>query len=77
MVVTFPRPDRGGEIRILKHIFAPEKTQIATCSSYKPEPLETLIERVGHLVASPDALARLLDRIQQKGGIETHIKDGI
>jgi Na+-translocating ferredoxin:NAD+ oxidoreductase subunit B len=75
--VGFPATKSGVEIRILKHIFTPEEARIATCLSYKLEPLETLFERIGHLVESPDALKRLLDGIQKKGGIETHIKDGI
>jgi Na+-translocating ferredoxin:NAD+ oxidoreductase subunit B len=74
--VGFPATKSGVEVRILKHIFTPGEARIATCLSYKLEPLETLFERAGHLVASSDALARLLDRIQKKGGIETHIKDG-
>jgi electron transport complex protein RnfB len=74
--VGFPATKSGAEIRVLKHIFTPEEAEIATYLSYKSEPLETLFERVGHLVASPDELARVLNRIQQKGGIETHIKDG-
>ena len=74
--VGFPATKSGVEIRILKHIFTPEEAQITTCLSYKLEPLELLFERVGHLVESSDALERILDRIQRKGGIETHIKDG-
>ena len=75
--VGFPATKSGVERRILKHIFTPEEARIATCLSYKSEPLETLLERAGHLVESSDALERLLDRIQKKGGIETHTKDGI
>jgi Na+-translocating ferredoxin:NAD+ oxidoreductase subunit B len=75
--VGFPATRSGVERRILKHIFTPEEARIATCLSYKPEPLETLLERVGDRVASSDELEHILDRIQKKGGIETHVKDGI
>jgi electron transport complex protein RnfB len=44
--------------------------------TYKFEPLETVFERAGHLVASPEKLAELLDRIEKKGGIELKIKGG-
>jgi electron transport complex protein RnfB len=74
--VGFPATKSGAEIRVLKHIFTPEEAKIAAYLSYKLEPLETLFERAEHLVGSPEKLARLLDSIQQKGGIETHIKDG-
>ena len=74
--VGFPATKSGVELRILKHIFTPEEALIATCLSYKLEPLETLFQRAGHQVESSEALARVLDGIQKKGGIETHIKDG-
>jgi Na+-translocating ferredoxin:NAD+ oxidoreductase subunit B len=74
--VGFPATRSGAEIKILKHIFTSWEAEIATCLSYRPEPIETLFERALHLVGSPDELASLLDGIQKKGGIETKIKDG-
>jgi NAD-dependent dihydropyrimidine dehydrogenase PreA subunit len=44
--------------------------------SYKLEPLETVFERAGNMVGSPDELAAVLDVIVRKGGIETRMKDG-
>ncbi len=74
--VGFPATKSGSEIRILKHIFTPQEAEIATCLTYKLEPLETVFERARHLVESPDKLAELLDRIEEKGGIELKIKGG-
>ena len=64
--VGFPSTRSGSEIKILKHIFTPQEAQIATCLSYKFEPLEIIFERASHLVESPEKLAELLDRIEKK-----------
>ena len=72
--VGFPATRSGVEIKILKHIFTPEEAEIACCLSYKFEPFETIFSRAGHLVDSADELEKRLDRIQQKGGIESKIK---
>jgi electron transport complex protein RnfB len=74
--VGFPATRSGAEIKILKHIFTPGEAEIACCLSYKFEPLETIYSRAGRLVGSADELEKDLDRIQQKGGIETRIKHG-
>jgi len=75
-VVGFPATRSGVEIKILQHIFTPEEAEIACCLSYKFEPLETILGRAGHLVDSAGQLGKHLDRIQQKGGIESKIKHG-
>ncbi len=74
--VGFPATKSGSEIRILKHIFTPIEAEIATCLTYKFEPLETVFKRAGHIVESPEKLADLLDCIEEKGGIELKIKEG-
>lgn len=75
-VVGFPATRSGVEIKILKHIFTPEEAEIACCLNYKLEPLKTIFNRAGHRVDSPEKLERCLDRIQEKGGIESKIKHG-
>ena len=72
--VGFPATRSGVEIKILKHIFTPAEAEIACCLSYRFEPLETIFNRVGHLVDSAAELEMRFDRIQQKGGIESKIK---
>jgi electron transport complex protein RnfB len=74
--VGFPVTKSGSETRILKHIFTPREAEIATCLTYKYEPLETIFERARHLIESSDRLAEILDLIEKKGGIELKIKDG-
>ena len=74
--VGFPATKSGAEIKVLKHIFTSREAEIATCLSYKLEPLETVLQRAGNLVGSPDELAAVLDGIEKKGGIETKMKDG-
>ena len=74
--VGFPATKTGVEIRILKHIFAPEEAEIASFLSYKFEPLKIIYSRVEHLVESPEELEKILGRIQKKGGIEFKIKNG-
>lgn len=72
--VGFPATKSGSEIRILQHIFTPQEAQIATCLSYKFEPIETVFERAKDVVESPEKLQALLDHIEEKGGIESKIK---
>ncbi|MGD2187140.1 MAG: 4Fe-4S binding protein [Desulfobacterales bacterium] len=74
--IGFPATRSGVELKILKHIFTPEEAEIACCLTYKFEPTETIYERAGQLVDSPEELQKYLDRIQKKGGIESRIKNG-
>jgi len=74
--VGFPATRSRVEIKLLKHIFTPEEAEIACCLNYKFEPLETIFSRAGHLVDSADELEQRLDQIQQKGGIESKVKEG-
>jgi electron transport complex protein RnfB len=75
--VGFPATRSGVELKILKHIFTPEEAELTQYLRYKPEPIQTIFERVGHLLETPEELERLLDRIQKKGGIESTIKNGL
>ncbi len=74
--IGFPATKKGSELKILKHIFSPKEAEVAACLTYKLEPLETVFERAGHLVESPEKLTEILDAIENKGGIELEIKDG-
>ena len=74
--VGFPATKSGSEIRILKHIFTPQEAELATCLTYRFEPLETIFERARHLVESSEELSARLDHIVKKGGIELKIKGG-
>jgi len=75
-VVGFPAAKNGADIRLLKHIFTPEEAEIACHLSHGFESLDRLFPRVTHRVSSPEFLEKILSRIQQKGGIESRIKNG-
>ena len=74
--IGFPATKSGSELRILKHIFSSKEAEIATCLTYKFEPIEMVFERAGHLVESPEKLSEILHGIEKKGGIELKIMDG-
>ena len=74
--VGFPATRSGVEIKILKHIFSPTEAEIATCLSHKPERLEKVFAKAGHLVKTNEDLSKILDSIQMKGGIGVELKDG-
>ena len=74
--VGFPKTKSGAEIRVLKHVFTPFEAEIATCLSYKPEPVETIFARARHLVESPGKLLEVIEGIQNKGGIESKTQNG-
>ena len=69
--VGFPSTRSGVDLKILKHIFTPQEAALAACLSCKPETLETIFDKARHLVDTPEALRKALDRIQKKGGIES------
>lgn len=71
--VGFPATASGAEIRILKHIFTPREAEIATCLSYRFEPLDILFQRASHMVSSLEELEVQLQHILEKGGIEAKI----
>jgi len=74
--VGFPATRSGVEIKVLQHIFTPRQAEIAAYLSYRFEPLETIFDRVAHIVESPEKLAVLLDEIQLKGGLESRVRAG-
>jgi NAD-dependent dihydropyrimidine dehydrogenase PreA subunit len=74
--VGFPATRSGVELKILQHIFTPREAEVACCLSYRYESLETIYSRTGHLVESAGKLEHILTGIQQKGGIESKIKNG-
>jgi NAD-dependent dihydropyrimidine dehydrogenase PreA subunit len=72
----YPATKSGVEIRLLKHFFSPREAMIATCLTYKFEPLKALFERAGHLVGSMEELKEQLDQMEKKGCVELKIKNG-
>lgn len=75
-VMGFPAVQNGADIRLLKHIFTPEEAAIACHLSHEFESLDILFPRLNHVVNTVGILEKILTRIQQKGGIESRIKNG-
>jgi electron transport complex protein RnfB len=74
--VGFPPSRDGSDLKVLRHIFTPEEAKLAVHLRDRFEPLEVLYTRARHQVASPEELARILDRILCKGGIEARENNG-
>lgn len=74
--VGFPATKSGAEIRILKHIFTPQEARIATFLTYRFEPVETVFERAKNSVESIEQLEESLESMEEKGGVESKIKNG-
>ncbi len=81
MPVGFPAAKSGADIKLLMGIFTPEEAKIACFLTYKPETIENIFDRIKQsaptIIQSHEQLAKILDRIQKKGGIESKIKDGV
>ena len=74
--VGFPAIRSGVELKILAHIFTPREAEIATCLSYRPQPLDQVFEKARQWVATASELALVLESMSAKGGIETKDVDG-
>ena len=68
MPVGFPETASGVELRILKHLFAPEEAAVALLLAMLPEKLER-IHRRDRSGRSPQELERILDRLADRGSI--------
>jgi Na+-translocating ferredoxin:NAD+ oxidoreductase subunit B len=69
MPIAFPATASGVEIRILKHLFTPEKAKIALNLSAVPEPLERIYRRAEKSGYSKAQVEEALDRLVEKGAI--------
>lgn len=74
--VGFPATRTGVELSVLEHIFSPLEAKIACCLGRRFEPLESILSRANGSIASADELEQVLNRIQEKGGIESRVIDG-
>ena len=73
--IGFPASKTGAGIRVLKHLFEPEETVIATKLTDKYEPLEKIHER-SKLAMNISELKEKLDTMVSKGAIHYKIVDG-
>lgn len=73
--IGFPKSDSGADIRILKHLFEPEETLIATMLTDKFESLDKINKR-SKLDINISELKEKLDKMVSKGAIHYKILDG-
>jgi ferredoxin len=76
MPVGFPATESGVEIRILKHLFAPDEAEMALHLSALPEPVETIHRRAGKTGTGLKELRNGLNRMSRKGVIYKTRVDG-
>lgn len=74
--VGFPATLSGVELKILKHIFNPKQAEIACYLNYQFEAVETIYQKVKHLIGSMADLEEILDSTLKRGGIEQKFKNG-
>ena len=74
--IGFPASRKGSHLKILRHIFTPRQARLAAHLSDRYETARRIFERAPHLAESPDDLARILDQIVARGGIEAKTQNG-
>ncbi len=74
--VGFPATKTGSDIRVLKHIFSQEQAKVATCLSYRPEPIENIFDKAQTIIHSIQELKDFLFKMEKKGGIEIRLNNG-
>jgi len=74
--IGYPPTASGVEIRILKHLFTPEESRMATKLSIMPEPLSEIYERVKNSGISIEKLEQVLDHMVHKGIILITTREG-
>jgi electron transport complex protein RnfB len=76
MPVGYPPTKSGVEIDLLKAIFTPEEASITTHLDYKHKTVDQIYQTAEGEVGSAEELARILDDIVAKGGIDRRKRDG-
>jgi ferredoxin len=73
--VGFPAAWSGADIRLLKRLFTSDEAKLALHLTYRPEPMETIIERAAPRFSAEQANV-LLEAMLQKGSIGWKEKNG-
>ncbi len=70
----FPSTKTGADIRLLKHLFTPDEARIATFLTMKPEPIETVYDRIKEsgMSITIQELQQILDSMLVKGTIRPY-----
>jgi len=74
--IGFPPTESGVEIRLLKHLFAPDEAEVAAHLVRDPRPLAQIHRRLGETGMSLRELERMLDRMHFKGTVSRSIRNG-
>ncbi|MFZ2630372.1 MAG: 4Fe-4S dicluster domain-containing protein [Desulfosalsimonadaceae bacterium] len=69
MPVGFPATRSGVEIRILKHLFAPDEARLAMALTHRPETVQTIAERVPVKSIPMQDIHPMLNHMASKGSI--------
>jgi electron transport complex protein RnfB len=67
MPVGFPKSESGADIRILKHLFAPEEANLTLSLSALPEPITRIYKRLKNTGITIEELEEKLDNLVKKG----------
>ena len=74
--IGYPATLSGVELRLLKRFFTPDEARLAINLSYKPNPLESIYDRVKESGLSFDDMVCLLDQMMGKGVIGHFERNG-
>jgi electron transport complex protein RnfB len=74
--VGFPATASGTELKLLRRLFSPEEARLALHLSYRPTPLERIVEQAAPGF-SADRVEDLLESMFAKGAIGWKEKDGV
>src|SRR4030042_3802171 len=74
--IGYPATLLGVELRLLKRFFTPDEARLAINLSYKPNPLESIYDRVKESGLSFDDMVCLLDQMMGKGVIGHFERNG-
>jgi hypothetical protein len=69
MPIAFPATESVVELRVLKHLFTPDETEIALYLSALPESADKIYKRAKKNGISRDKIERILDDLVAKGSI--------
>ena len=76
LAIGFPPTESGVDLRILKHLFAPEEARIAMRLSMLPEPLSPIYRRVRKTGMTIGKLEQSLDAMVKKGIVSSRVRNG-
>jgi Na+-translocating ferredoxin:NAD+ oxidoreductase subunit B len=74
--VGFPSTRSGADVRLLKRLFTPEEAKLALFLTYRPQPVQKVIESSAREFLADETLA-LLESMLMKGAVGWKKKNGV